>query len=340
MFKKYPSIEQYRNVVKKVRLQHDYVGKDENEKAIYVHSNPYPVLSFHGTVKLHGTNSAIGFNEDHSIFTQSRNRLLTLEDDNAGFASFISELPKDIIDILKFKNTIFYGEWCGGSIQKKVALNKLAKMFVIFSVKGLCTDNEWYWCDEYKEFCAEELKQLNSHKIYFIDQFEKFDIDIDFNYPEMYQNKLIEITNNVGDCCPVAREFGVDGIGEGVVWKCITSGFESSAFWFKVKDERHQSSRIKTLSIVDVEKVNSIKEFVDNVVTESRLNQGLEYLKEMKIPIDIKNTGDFLRWVFNDILKEESDTMESNNITKKDIGSPISRKAKTFWMDMLNSNFD
>jgi hypothetical protein len=68
------------------------------------------------------------------------------------------------------------------------------------------------------------------------------------------------------------------------------------------------------------------------------LNQGLEYLDEMGLEFSRKSTGDYLRWVFNDILNEESDTLEASGLTKKDIGSPISRKAKVFYFNKLNES--
>lgn len=47
-FIKYPSIEQLRNVVKKVKTRSEYLQVK------------YPVVEFNGTVKLHGTNGGIG----------------------------------------------------------------------------------------------------------------------------------------------------------------------------------------------------------------------------------------------------------------------------------------
>ena len=48
MFKKYPSIEQFRTVVK-------YVNKT---------CTILPVIQYEGTVKLHGTNAAIGITKE------------------------------------------------------------------------------------------------------------------------------------------------------------------------------------------------------------------------------------------------------------------------------------
>jgi CxxC motif-containing protein len=322
-----------------VRSQHDYRGKeDDGLTPIYRHDTPYPILKFQGTVKLHGTNSAIGIDYTGEWWTQSRNRLLTTEvnskNDNQGFAHFVASLPEEVISIFEYADTIYYGEFCGGSIQNKVALNQLEKMFIIFSVWDISCD-EWI-STSLDGIDDNDIDTLNKNNIYLISQFPMYEIAIDFNNPELAQNRLIELTKAVGDCCPVGKTFGVEGIGEGIVWRCVTEGYESSDHWFKVKDERHQTSKVKTLAPIDIEKVNTVQEFVNKTVTENRLNQGIEYLNEMKIPLEMRSTGDFLKWIFNDILAEEADTLEENGLTRRDIGTPISRRAKEFWMNKLN----
>lgn len=70
-FVKYPKIGQYRNVVKEVS---DYC--EHNNKEL-------PVITFHGTVKLHGTNAGISFDPNtNELQAQSRNRIITPESDN------------------------------------------------------------------------------------------------------------------------------------------------------------------------------------------------------------------------------------------------------------------
>jgi hypothetical protein len=77
-FRKFPSIGQYSNLVKNVRSWAKY-----NEC-------PMPVLRFKGTTKLHGTNAAVGYNPTtKELWAQSRERVITYEDDNAGFAAFV-----------------------------------------------------------------------------------------------------------------------------------------------------------------------------------------------------------------------------------------------------------
>jgi hypothetical protein len=316
---KFTSIEQFRNVVRRVREVHDFKGKTADGKIISRHDSEYPILQFTGTVKLHGTNSAIVKYVDGSIKFQSRERELSLTDDNAGFMSaFFGRYLSELFDGIQFDDyCAIYGEWCGGSIQKKVALNKIEKMFVIFAVK---VDGEYIDFSGYK-------KSIPKMQIFNINQFPKFTMDIDFEHPETTQNKLTEITEQVEALCPVGKYFGVDGIGEGVVWNCF---WNNEMLIFKVKGEKHQSSKVKQLATLDLEKVNGANQFVEYALTESRLFQGIEYLKEMNLPVTEKSTGDYLRWIMKDIIKEESETMEAAGLIMKDCQPLIARDARRF----------
>lgn len=318
--KKFPSIEQLRSIVRTVKQQHDYQGKDENGDAIYQHNSNYPTLKFKGTVKLHGTNASIVKYFDGRLEYQSRERVLSLEQDNANF--MMSMMGKDLSFLfsgIEFNHyCAVYGEWCGGNIQKGVALNGLPKMFIIFGVK---IDDVW----------VDVEPRDNDQKIYHIKQFPTFDIEIDFNNPELIQNKLIEDTLAVEDECPVGKYFGVSGIGEGIVYKCTTD----SNLIFKSKGKKHSVSKVKTLNSVDVEAMEGIQEFVDSVVTENRLEQGLGYLTEMGIDIDSKTTGEFLRWVVTDVLKEETDTIVANQFEMKKVKSGIVSKARVWYLNKV-----
>ena len=66
-FKGYPDIKQFREILKQVRDNFDFKGKDENGDVIYLHDSPYPVLTFTGTVKIHGTNGVFVLFKDFLI---------------------------------------------------------------------------------------------------------------------------------------------------------------------------------------------------------------------------------------------------------------------------------
>ena len=123
-------------------------------------------------------------------------------------------------------------------------------------------------------------------------------------------------------------------IGEGIVYKTDT---ERGTLRMKVKGEKHSSSKVKTLATVDTEKVNSIKEFAEYVVTESRLEQAIEKVfTSVNEQIDIKKMGDFLRWITNDVIKEEMDTLKDNGLEPKEVTSAISNVARKWFLDKWN----
>lgn len=341
---KFPSIEQFRTVVANVNRQYNFVGLDENQDAIYDPTLPKPTLAFKGTVKLHGTNAAVSGNLSDGIWAQSRENIITVEKDNAGFAFFVEsnkELFTELIasvftnnDLDMVENTVtIYGEWCGGNIQKGVGITNLPKSFFIFGVKVTPhteTEEELkskpaYWVD-YSYLKAPD------NNIFNIDDYSTFSMDIDFNMPQLVQNKLSELTIAVEEECPVAKAFGFSGIGEGIVWSTELNGVVHR---FKCKGEKHSSSKVKTLASVDVEKLEGIQKFVDYAVTESRFNQGLENTFPNEEPIDVKKMGDLIRWVVNDVLKEEMDTMVNNQIEPKDVNKYISSKVREMFFKMV-----
>lgn len=74
---KYPSIEQFRTVVSNVNRRYNFVGLDENGEAIYDPLLSKPILTFKGTVKLHGTNASVSFNAPSGMWAQSRENIIT-----------------------------------------------------------------------------------------------------------------------------------------------------------------------------------------------------------------------------------------------------------------------
>jgi hypothetical protein len=344
----YPSIEQFRNIIANVNRSFNFVGLDEQGEAIYDHTKLKPTLTFKGTVKLHGTNAGVsftaGYEQDGSEYwIQSRENIITPEKDNAGFAffveskkaafkKFVEQINSQNLFDLRDNTVTIYGEWCGGNIQKGVGICNLPKSFFIFGVKVTPhTSTE-------EELKANPAFWIPSHYlkspddgIYNIEDFPTWEMDIDFNYPELSQNKLSELTIAVEEECPVAKAFGFSGIGEGIVWSC---NYKGVVHRFKVKGEKHSASKVKTLAAVDTEKINGIKEFVDYAVTESRFNQGIEKTFPNGEPVDIKKMGELIKWVVSDILKEEMDTMVANKLEPKDIGKYVSTKVREMFFKL------
>jgi len=338
-FCSFPEIGQYRQIVKSITDRTRYEGKDENGSNIYNHSKLLPTYQFIGTVKLHGSNAGVTISKDGIIYAQSRSNIITVGNDNAGFAFFVEskiEAFASFFEQLNFDGydyiTIF-GEWCGGNIQKGVAINGLPKMFVIFDIKysyeNIEKGNNIYLGNDYVK-----LFRDSENNIFNIYDFPTYKIEVDFNKPEEIQNKIIELTLQVENECPVGKYFGNIGVGEGIVFTHLNE--DGSKYRFKSKGVKHSNSKVKTLASVDTDKLNSVKEFVEYAVTENRLNQGIEKIFGINGELDVKRTGDFLRWVVSDVIKEEIDTLSDNGLEQKEVTYAISVKARGWLLEKIN----
>ena len=348
---KWPSIEQFRNVVKTVQMKTRYRGKDETGEPIFDAFAKLPILKFEGTVKLHGTNAAAGINNIGEMWFQSRENIITPEHDNAGFAMFGTANKRVFLDIAKeidtnfittaYNDILIFGEWCGGNIQNNVAITGLPKMFVIFGIALVNADEEKTYLTRAQVEEVTHDHAVNNiddvTKIFCIYDFPSFHCEIDFDQPHEIQNHLNKLTEDVGTECPVGKTFGVSGIGEGIVWRCIEEGYNDSGFWFKVKDERHSASKVKTLATVDVQRINDIQVLAATLAHNGRLEQGLQLVFDTLNggEVDIKRTGEFIQWMMKDIFKEEIDTIAASGYNGKELNGSISKIARDFLMKNL-----
>jgi len=236
--KKFPKIGQFRNAIKAVHGHCSY-----NEL-------PIPTLTYEGTIKLHGTNAGVVVHPDNSVDIQGRERIITIDHDNAGFAFYVEnvvgkqvfidaaeELRATYCEMDVSKESIaFYGEFCGGNIQKGVALTGLDKMLVLFNIAlfevGKESEEDAFYLSNTSRYFDTDSPVLH------IKDFMTYGVNIDFNKPQEAQNSLVATTDAVEEECPVAKVFGVSGVGEGVVWKCTTQGYSSPQFWFSMTRDK------------------------------------------------------------------------------------------------------
>lgn len=315
---KFGSIGQFRNFIKTMQ----YLG--------------WRKINLIGTVKIHGTNSSVGLDlKDNSLFYQSRNRVLSLDDDNYDFAKYIEDNKSEFLKIFdeiknkinteKYDSIIIYGELAGKGIQNKVAVSQIDRFFAPFSIVGVNKDT----VDELDV----KLSINESIRFYPVETFGIYNVQLDLDNVHLSQQEIKDLTISVENECPVGKYFGVSGTGEGIVFTD-----ETKQYSFKSKGEKHSVSKVKVIANVDIEKINKIKDFVDYSVTENRLNQGIEYLKEMNKELDISSMGDFLRWLANDVLKEEQDVVSENGLDNdlKAIMKSVSSKGRKWFMDKID----
>lgn len=377
-FFSFPSIEQFRHCVKESKR---YLDKQENLSKDKQNSH---VILFEGTVKLHGTNAGLVIkNGENEYKPQSRERLVTIDRDNNGFAAYsLNPKVKEFItpkllklfeeeksknpNLKDFLSIGLFGEWAGENIQKGVGICNLKKFFAPFGIclfnkiynetsKTFDTIRHWLPTETLKQFYDEELRIFPIVSIPNC----SFEIAIDFSKETeiaLKANELSEITFKVEEQCPFAKHFGFEGIGEGIVWKnkqaipyIDNNGNEKNIpihqIVFKVKGEKHSSSKVKTpkqYSPFEVERMKKAEDFVEYALTESRLNQAFEYLKsnvvitEKDSDISSKQTGDFICWILKDIQKEEIDTITENGLEMKSLNSLLSKNARNWFLKKLD----
>lgn len=83
------------------------------------------------TEKIDGTNAAVIVTDDGRVAAQSRKRLITPGDDNAGFARRAFDNAADLIELLG--PGYHYGEWWGSKIQRGYGLTGGEKRFSLFN---------------------------------------------------------------------------------------------------------------------------------------------------------------------------------------------------------------
>jgi hypothetical protein len=100
--------------------------------------------------------------------------------------------------------------------------------------------------------------------------------------------------------------------------------------WFKVKGHKHSVVKTRTLASVNQEKINNILEFIEYAVTENRMEQAVQETG----PIIRENLGAFLKWLNKDIVKEETDTLESNGMNYKEVSDRVNTKAIAWYRNL------
>lgn len=217
---RYPSTAQFRQVIRTMHDKLTFDGLDEegNIKRKVLPPEAY-LIPYIGTVKLHGTNGSVVFHSEDEVVFQSKERVVTVGDDNNGFAAFMSrkdtaELLSQVKYLCEVNDVEFQfpveiaGEWAGRGIQKGVAIAEVEPFFAIFRVavgRDEATDT-LNWLPPTFQFGI----GLPDARIYSILDFGYWMANIPFNEPELVQNDLAELTREVENKCPAGKFFGVE----------------------------------------------------------------------------------------------------------------------------------
>lgn len=111
------------------------------------YSQDAPTPSFVKTV--YGNPTGMGIREaEYVIYAQSRKRIITPTEDNAGFAKWVYDNADTLVTDLG--PGLHFGEWWGSGIQRGYGLPKGEKRFSLFNT-GRWTDAEAYFTTPFLE---------------------------------------------------------------------------------------------------------------------------------------------------------------------------------------------
>jgi len=332
----FPKIRQYHQVLRDLKLHHQYVGKDDAGNPVFDGNKQLPSLEFEGVTKIHGTNAAICFSPDGSFYCQSRENIIDEIKDNAGFAYYVNKEGHKIwnnvrqLDVLQsrvIQHIVLFGEYAGGSIQKGVAMNELSKMFIIFGLKVIYEDESTEWLD------SSLIDEMPDIHVYNIARVPSYTVKVDLANPEQAIEQMIQLVEEVEKECPFAKSFGISGIGEGLVFKLKGSYEFGNAF--KVKGEKHSVSKIKKLPTVDVVAMENLAAAVYTHIHEDRLEQiysKVVLTEADKVP---QNIAPFIRNLVQDAWEEEGDSIRASDISRKEFGAAVSKVAARWFQNKL-----
>ncbi len=301
------------------------------------------VVTYRGKIKLHGTNAAIQILHDGTLKVQSRTAIITSHNDNCGFATWVDSQQESWRAVVSLeKDMIIFGEWAGSGIMKGTAINNLPnKIFAVFAVamRDLASDVLDFIIE------PEEITRLigKINQVYVLPWYDKngiiFEPKIEWLAVVDNLQSTVDLINEevkaIDTCDPwVKKVFGIEGVGEGLVFYPIShlgrKSFGDLAF--KAKGEKHKVVKTKESVQIDPEIVASAEEFAQLVLTEQRLEQGVRELNAGELVFDIQKVGPFIGWICKDVKKETEAELQESNLTWKQVQNSISSFAKQWFV--------
>lgn len=232
--------------------------------------------------KLDGTNGSVWFEENHGVCTGSRNRILSLDDDNAGFTRYVYDQPNISKCFEEYPDIRLYGEFLVPH-SLKTYRNEAWRKFYIFDVTR---NGQFLHFNEYLEIC------------------KKYELDF---IPCMLvaKNPTYEMLLKAVEDNKFLMSDGA-GFGEGIVIKQYgwTNRFQRTT-WAKLiathfKDkhlaEMGANKLVNRMVEDDICDVYVTQHLVEKVVAKIRLEHGA---------FSSKNIPQLLNTVYHDLITEE-----------------------------------
>lgn len=300
-------------------------------------------VDFEGTVKIHGTNAGVRIGQD-TYQPQSRTRSLDMNNDNYGFAAWalgndvrsamlgVASAIRDANALSERAHVVVYGEWAGPGIQSGVAVNRLKeRQFIIFGA-GIPTPGDDENQREYLDLsgCDISRPEVSIRSVWEAPLY-RLSVDmLDGGSCEKAAHYANEITEAVDKLCPWGLLHGIEGHGEGVVWKPVGRLSKESGLYFKTKGDGHRKGG-KKIAKTHPERLASVFKFADYACTHDRMVQGVGAVVGSGNTIDMTITGHFMRWIKSDIQTECKNELDESGLKWADVQREVSSRALAFW---------
>lgn len=343
---KFNSIEQFRHQHKALKDFIYYVDTI-NDEVIFDYTRQLPVVTIECIEKIHGTYAGIVY-ANGEIYAQSRNNVIVIGADNAGFALFVEQQKQEFTDIFDFiKQThelkeddviILSGEWAGGSIQKNSALSGVDKKLLLFSNFKVNHSDGGVTTYSTNSILTDNINIFNIQHL----PETTFTVTVDFN-DELSINAFLasmeQSIEKLEESSPTGRALGKpNNIGEGYVCTFTANNprGQTKQFTFKCKGEKHSKSNIsKTPSAKSQEDLTALNVFVDSICHSWRFEQGVVETCGNVDSVDIKHMGAYLKFVTMDTLKEEQDLIVNSGFEVKQIMQRVNDRAKKYFLALV-----
>lgn len=304
-------------------------------------SGETPKVSYQAKIKLDGTNGGVQIFSDGRVAVQSRSQIITPENDNLGFAAWVSQNIDYFASLASAENVTVFGEWCGKGIQKRTAVSMCdRKIFAVFAVQFGGESGKLAKLEIHPDKVAEFLPK---HPDIFVLPFYGEPIVLDFGDRTQLESAveiLNQAVNTVETVDPWVKEtFGIEGIGEGLVLfpesNELAERLSYAELLFKAKGEKQQAVKTKQPVQIDPEVAKSIDDFVNLVVTPARLEQGVTEVGCNQF--EMAKMGAFLQWFTADVQKESAAELEVAQLTWKDVNKAVMNAAKKWYQEKSKS---
>lgn len=253
--------------------------------------------------KIDGSNASVYYNDEiDGLQACSRKQELTYSNNLNGFWNYVQALDTPVVEWFKAHPTlVMFGEWATGINKIKTYDKSYLKRWVVYDIYD--TETKMYLAQDFVKSVCESLG---------------------LEYIEVLYDGAFQSWDHVKSFLNSSTKYGGD-TQEGVVvkneTKLVNVETRCPAYVKIVNDSFKESMKTrvkKEKSADEIEEIKRVEALVDSVVTQRRVEKGIEKLRDQGIlpekltPQDMKIVARNLpKTIYDDVVKEENEKVIS-----------------------------